>query len=96
LLVAWCLGWGLAGWLIASLQPHSRAGMTFVAFSAQLPWVIQYGWSIWALAYARLPMFVILPPIANISVVVVGLPVSLVLGSVFAARLPIPGHVGAE
>jgi hypothetical protein len=92
LLIAWCLGWGLAGWLIASLQPQSRAGMTVVAFCAQLPWIIQYGWSIWALAYAGMPMFVILPPIANVSVVLVGLPVSLVFGSVLAARLPIPGE----
>jgi hypothetical protein len=34
LLIAWCLGWGLVGWLIASLQPDSRAGTTFVAFCA--------------------------------------------------------------
>jgi hypothetical protein len=92
LLIAWCLGWGLAGWLIARLQPDSRAGMTFVAFCAHLPWVIQYGWSIWELAYARLPMFVTLPPIANVSIVLVGLPVSLVCGSVLAARLPITGE----
>jgi hypothetical protein len=86
LLIAWCLGWGLVGWLIASLQPHSRAGMTFVAFCAQLPWVVQYGWLIWALASAGLPMFVILPRIATVSVLVLGLPVSLVCGSLFAAR----------
>jgi hypothetical protein len=92
LLIAWCLGSGLIGWLIASLQPQSRAGMTFVAFCAQLPWVVRYSWGIWALAYAGLPMFVILPPIANVSVVLVGLPVSLVCGSVLAARLPIPGE----
>jgi len=86
LLLAWCLGWALAGWLLASLQPHCRAGMTFVAFCAQLPWVVQFGWSIWTLAYASMPMFVSFPVIAKNVVVLVGLPVSLVCGSLFAAR----------
>lgn len=91
LLIAWCLGWGLAGWLIASLQAQPRAGMTFVAVCAQLPWAVLYSRPIWRLANAGLPFFASFPMIANVSVVVVGLPVSLVCGSVFA-RLPIsPG-----
>jgi len=86
LLLAWCLGWGVAGWLIASLQPQSRSGMTFVAVCAQLPWAVLYGRPIWRLANGGLPFFASFPMIANVSIVVVGLPACLVCGSVFAAR----------
>jgi hypothetical protein len=93
LLIAWCLGWGLVGWLIASLQPQSRAGMTFVAFCATLPWAVQYSRSlIWTVAYISLPMYLTVPMIAHYSVVLVGLPVSLVCGSVLAARSAIPAE----
>jgi hypothetical protein len=83
LLIAWCLGWGLVGWLIASLQPRSRAGMTFVVCCALLPWTYR---QIWAVAYAGLPLVITLPKIADASIVVLALPLSLVCGSLFAAR----------
>jgi hypothetical protein len=85
LLIAWCAGWALVGWLIAALHPHQRAGMTFVAVCAQIPWAAQYTVPIWRLANAGLPFFASFPVIMNVSVVVIGLPLSLVTGSVFAA-----------
>lgn len=90
LLVAWCFGWGLAGWLIASLQPQCRAGMTFVAVCAQLLWAVEYSVPIWRLANAGLPFFAGFTMIANVSIVVIGLPASLVCGSLCAVRPPLP------
>ncbi len=84
LLTAWCFGWALTGWIVAKLQPACRAGMVLVALSAQLPWTVLYGAPIWRLANAGLPFFSMFPAGAGVVVVMVGLPASLIVGSLFA------------
>ena len=81
LLVAWCFGWALTGWLLAKLQPDCRAGMTLVAICVQVPWAFEYGVPIWRLANAGLPFFSSFPVVAGVAI---GLPMSLVSGSLFA------------
>jgi len=93
LLTAWCFGWALTGWVLAKLQPDCRAGMALVAVSAQVPWAVLYGAPIWRLANAGLPFFSSFPVVTGVVFVMIGLPASLVVGSLLAepqlsARVP--------
>ena len=86
LMILWCLGSALIGWIIARVHPDCRAGMLAVCAASQLPWAIQWGVPIWRLANAGLPFFRSFPVMVDVAVVLIGMPLSLWLGGVAAAR----------
>jgi hypothetical protein len=88
LLMAWCLGAALIGWLIATAHPESRAGMTTMAMFASLPWTIAYTRPILQLANAGLPFYQSIPVITCVAIVAVGMPLSLFSGSILAMPWP--------
>jgi hypothetical protein len=86
LMLLWCLGSALIGWIVARVHPDCRAGMLLVCAASQLPWAVQWGVPIWRLANAGLPFFRSFPVMVDVGVVLVGMPLSLWLGGVSAAR----------
>jgi len=90
LLLGWSFGWALTGWMIASLQPRCRAGMTFVAVCAQLLWSVELSAPLWRLANAGVPFpfYASAPLLVALAIVLIVLPVSLVCGSLCAATAP--------
>jgi hypothetical protein len=85
LLTAWCVGAALIGWVVATAHAESRAGTTAVAVLALLPWTVVYTRPLLQLANAGLPFFQSVPVIAGIAIVAVGMPLTLLMGSVLAA-----------
>jgi hypothetical protein len=84
LLITWCLGSAMIGWIVARLDPGCRAGMLFLCGASQLPFAIQWGSTIWRLANAGLPFFASFPMIVKAAGVVVVMPLSLWLGGLCA------------
>lgn len=86
LLITWCLGSALIGWVVARLEPDCRAGMLFVCAVSQLLFAVQWGAPVWRLANAGLPFFASFPVMVNLAAVFFVMPLSLWLGGLSAAR----------
>jgi hypothetical protein len=84
LLITWCLGSAMIGWIVARLDPDCRAGMLFLCGASQLPFALQWGSTIWRLANAGLPFFASFPMIVRAAGVFVAMPLSLWLGGLSA------------
>jgi hypothetical protein len=95
LMIMWCLGSALIGWIIARVHSEGRAGMLFACAAAQLPWAIQWGRPIWRLANAGLPFFRSFPVVVDVGVVFIVMPLSLWLGGLAAAAPPRHGAGGS-
>jgi hypothetical protein len=89
LLMSWCLGSAVIGWIVARLNTDCRAGLLFVCAMSQLPFSFQWGAGqpLWRLANAGLPFFVTFPVIVQAAGVIVVMPLSLWLGGL-AAMVP--------
>ena len=84
LLIMWCLGSAMIGWIIARLDLDCRAGMLFVGAASQLPFAIEWGAPMWRLANAGLPFFASFPMMIKFTGVFVLMPLSLWLGGLSA------------
>jgi hypothetical protein len=84
LLIMWCLGSSMIGWIIARLDLDCRAGMLFVGAASQLPFAIEWGAPMWRLANAGLPFFASFPMMIRFAGVFVLMPLSLWLGGLSA------------
>jgi hypothetical protein len=99
LLIMWCLGSAMIGWIIARMEPNCRAGMLFVCAASQLPFSVRSVAAIWNLANAGLPFFVRFPMMVKIVGVLVVIPLSLCLGGLSAKppdRRPAAEHSSAQ
>ncbi len=86
LLITWCLGSALIGWVVARLEPDCRAGMLFACAVSHLLFAVQQGAPVWRLANAGLPFFASFPVMVNLAAVFFVMPLSLWLGGLLAAR----------
>ena len=84
LLITWCLGSAMVGWIVARLDSDCRAGMLFVCAASQLPFALQWLAPIWNLANAGLPFFASFPMMVRAASVFVLMPLSLCLGGLSA------------
>jgi hypothetical protein len=86
LLISWCLGSALIGWIVARLDADCRAGMLLVCAMSQLPFSLQWGggWALWRIANVGLPFFATFPVIVQAASVIVLMPLSLWLGGLTA------------
>jgi hypothetical protein len=86
LVMSWCLGSAVIGWIVARLNADCRAGLLFVCAMSQLSFSLQWGAGhpLWRLANAGLPFFVTFPVIVQAAGVIVVMPLSLWLGGVAA------------
>jgi hypothetical protein len=84
LLIGWCLGSAMIGWIIAKLDSDCRAGVLFVCAASQLPFAVQWVSPIWNLANAGLPFFASFPMMVRAASMLVAMPLSLWLGGLSA------------
>ena len=87
LLILWCLGAAMIGWIIARMEPTCRSGMLVVCAASQLPFAVRSVAAIWNLPNAGLPFFASFPMMVKIVGVLDLIPLSLCLGGL-SANLP--------